>query len=418
MLNFSKKTIGSAVALALSLGAFVAPAQADNWVGTWTASAQPVWEPDFAVGIGIPGNLWNQTIRQVARVSVGGDQVRIEISNEYGEFPILLGGAHIALTTDGAGIVEGSDRVLTFGGSSSIMIPAGAPAISDPVDLDVAALAEVSVSLFFPEVAPTSTLHWDGHQTAYLAGGDQLGSDDMPDATTMSKRLFLTEIMVNTPEDTKAIILFGDSITDGDGSTVDGNDRWPDLLATRLIESGNNVAVQNQGISGAKILLDRMGTNALARFERDVLSQDDAVTVVLMMGINDIGWPGTGLAPHDPTANPDDIIAGYKQLIARAHANDLRIIGATLTPFGDAFAGTVFDGYYSEDKEAMRLKVNDFIRNSGQFDGVIDFDAVVVDPDKPGFIRAEFDKGDHLHPNPAGYAAMAKAIDLGLLIGE
>ncbi len=407
------RTVVSTI-IALALGATTVMAQDENWVGTWTASAQPAWESDFPVGLGMPSNMWNQTVRQVARVSIGGDQVRIVVSNEFGEFPITIGAAHIALTDDNAAIIEGSDRTLTFGGLDYITIPAGAPAISDPIDLDVAALSELSVSLFFPEVAPTTTMHWDGHQTAYYTGGDQTGADDLPDASTMTKRVFLTEIMVSAAENTRAIVLFGDSITDGDGSTVDGNDRWPDLLAARLVEAGGNtIAIQNQGISGAKVLTDRMGISALARFERDVLSQDDADTVVLMMGINDIGWPGTGLAPDDEPANVAEIIAGYKQLIERAHANDLKIIGATLTPFGDAFGGTVFDGYYNDDKEAMRLALNDFIR-SGAFDGVIDFDAAVVDPDKPGYIRAEFDKGDHLHPNPAGYAAMAASIDLGI----
>ena len=224
---------------------------------------------------------------------------------------------------------------------------------------------------------------------------------------------------MDAPADARAIVLFGDSITDGDGSTVDGNDRWPDHLAKRLADAGGApVAVLNQGISGAKVLSDRMGVNALARFQRDVLSQPYADTVVLMMGINDIGWPLSGLAPNDPEPTADDIIAGYRQLIQRAHADGMRIVGATLTPFGDAFAGGPFDGYYSADKEKIRLAVNDFIRSSGEFDGVIDFDKAVVDPAKPGYIKAEFDKGDHLHPNPAGYATMAESIDLKVLAGQ
>lgn len=391
-------------------------ADGGDWIGTWTASAQPAWESDFPIGMGMPTNLWNQTIRQVARVSIGGDQVRIVISNEYGEYPLVVGAAHIALTDDEAAIQAGSGVALTFGGESSITLPPGAPAVSDPVDFDLPALSEVSVSLFFPEGAPTTTMHWDGHQTAYVVGGNQVAEADLNDPSSQTQRAFLTGIMVDADEGARAIVTFGDSITDGDGSTVDGNDRWPDTLAERLAEAGGPpVAVLNQGISGAKILTDRMGTNALARFERDVLNQPHADTVILMMGINDIGWPDTGLAMHDPMVTADDIIVGYKQLIERAHIDGLQIIGATLTPFGDAFAGSPFDGYYTPEKEAIRVAVNDFIRNSGAFDGVIDFDAVVVDPEKPGFIQAQFDKGDHLHPNPAGYDAMAESIDLQLL---
>ena len=415
------KTVSAAVlAGAVFLSSFaLAQAEESPWIGTWTASAQPAWEADFPIPLGFPSNYYNHTIRQIARVSIGGSKVRIVVSNEYGKHPLKIGAAHIAVTEDGSAVKAGTDRALTFGGSPTITIPPGAPAISDPVDLEVAPLSELSVSLFFPEGAPATTMHWDGHQTAYVAAGNKAAETDFKADSEQTQRVFLTGIMVDAPADARAIVLFGDSITDGDGSTIDGNDRWPDTLAKRLNAAGGPpVAVLNQGISGAKVLSDRMGVNALARFDRDVLNQPRADTVVLMMGINDIGWPGSALALHDPQPTAEDVIAGYRQLIARAHADGMKIIGATLTPFGDAFVGTPFEGYYTPQKEEIRLAVNEFIRNSKEFDGVIDFDKVVVDPAKPGHIKAEYDKGDHLHPNAAGYDAMAASIDLDVLAAK
>ncbi len=406
----------AAVAFAAVVG--IAPASqaadAGNWVGSWTASPQPAWGADFPVPLSLPANLWKQTIRQNARLSIGGSKVRIVLSNAYGAAPLTIGAAHIALAGEDGKIQEGSDHTVTFGGESSIVIPPGAPAISDPVDISVAPLALVSVSLYLPDITPTSTIHWDGHETAYIAAGNKAADVDFKADSKLTQRMFLSEILVDAPANARAVVAFGDSITDGDGSTVDGNDRWPDRLAERFVAAGAPVAVLNEGISGAKVLSDRMGVNALARFDADVLSQPKADTVILMMGINDVGWPGTGLALHDPEPSADAIIEGYKQLIDRAHTHGMKIIGATLTPFGDAFAGTPFEGYYTPDKEKIRLALNDFIR-SGAFDGVIDFDKVIVDPQRPGYALPKFGKGDNLHPNPAGYQAMGSAIDLQTL---
>ena len=415
-------SIAAAVALATMLTLpFPAAKAADEgaWIDTWSAATQPIWKADFLAGLTFPRNLWNQTMRQVARVSLGGSQVRVILSNEDGDQPMKVGEAHVAIAGDGAAIQEGTDRALSFGGEQSVSIPPGATVISDPADLEVPALGSVAVSLYFPDVTPATTMHNDGRQTAYIVAGNKVGDTDItPDSDTLS-RLFLAGIRVNAPEGARAVVTFGDSITDGDGSSADANHRWPDVLAERLQAAGGPpTAVLNEGISGERVLTDRMGINALARFEEAVLTHPRVETVIFMMGINDIGWPDFVLDPHAVAPSADDIIAGYKQLIARSHDHGIRIVAATLTPFNNAFGGGPLEGYYNDEKEAKRVAVNDWIRNSGAFDGVIDFDKVVQDPDSPNKILPSFDKGDNLHPNDAGYKAMAESIDLGVLAAQ
>ena len=405
--------LGAAVAALCCVSAADA-ADSQAWIASWAASPQPIWGMDFFAPVGVPRALRDQTVRQVARLSLGGHKVRIEISNEYGNVPLHIGAAQVASADDKGTVKAGVGKALTFGGKAEAIVPSGAPIISDPVDLDVAALGSVAVSLYFPDITPVTTWHNEGVQTTLIASGNLVGEAEFKEKQTATARIFLSEILVDAPAGARAVVLYGDSITDGASSTLDANHRWPDYLAERL--KGANVAVVNEGISGARILTDRMGDNALARFDRDVLSQPLADTVVLMMGINDIGWPDTVLVPKgERTPSADDIIAGYKQLITRAHSHNMRIIGATLTPFDDAFANfPPLHGYYTKDKEPKRLAVNAFIR-SGAFDGVIDFDAVVRKPDKPSEIQTAFDSGDHLHPNDAGYKAMADSIDLAVL---
>jgi lysophospholipase L1-like esterase len=390
-----------------------------RWIGTWTASAQPVWDTDFFPGIKFPRTFWNQTIRQVARVSIGGSRVRVVLSNEYGARPVTIGAAHAALSDGGAKIVAGSDRVLTFGGQKTVIIPPGAPVVSDPVDLSLVPLASVAVSLYLPDATPLTTWHNDARQTAFLVSGNKTADVEIKPDDRPVARAFLTGILVDAPATARAIVAFGDSITDGDCSTIDANRRWPDVLAERLIKAGGPpVSVLNQGISGAKVLADRMGVNALARFDRDVLAQPYVDTVIVMIGINDVGWPGAKLlSPRDPPASAEHIIAGYRQLIDRAHMHGIRVIGATLTPFEDAFKGA-FDplaDFYSPEKEKVRQAVNAWIRQNGHFDAVIDFDALVREARRPARMQAGFACADHLHPSDAGYKAMAESIDLKIL---
>jgi lysophospholipase L1-like esterase len=391
-------------------------ADTQQWVGSWAASPQPIWAPDFFLPIAIPRALRDQTVRQIARLSLGSHRVRVAFSNEYGASILHIGEARVALAGSDGKIDASTSKPLTFGGQANANIPPGAPMISDPVDLEVAPLGSVAVSLYFPDITPITTWHQEGVQSTSFADGNVTGAADLKATITATSRIFMSEILVDAPAGSHAVVAFGDSITDGTASKADANHRWPDFLAERLIGAGAKLSVVNEAISGDRILRDRMGDNALARFDRDVLSQPNVETIVLMMGINDIGWPGSLLSPKtEPAPSAEDIIVGYKQLISRAHDHNIRIVAATLTPFDDAFSGFApLHGYYSVEKEAKRQTVNAFIR-SGAFDGVIDFDATVRKADKKTEVQADFDSGDHLHPNDAGYKAMADSIDLSVL---
>jgi lysophospholipase L1-like esterase len=405
---------GAALAAVLMVTTAYA-AETYNWVGSWAASPQPIWGADFYFPVGIPRALRDQTVRQVARLSLGAHRIRVVLSNEYGATSLHIGAAQVALIGENGAVKAGDGKVLTFGGQPQATVPPGAPMTSDPVDLDVAPLGSVAVSLYFPDITPITTWHFRALQTTTIADGNVVADAELKAKQTAPSRVFLSEILVDAPMGTRAVVPFGDSITDGAASTLDANHRWPDFLAERLNAAGANIAVVNESISGDRILRDRMGDNALARFDRDVLSQPNADTVVLMMGINDIGWPDSILVPKgEPAPSADDVIIGYKQLISRAHDHNMRIIGATLTPFNDAFAGLPPHGFYSPEKETKRQAINAFIRG-GAFDGVIDFDAVVRNPAKPTETQAAYDSGDHLHPNDAGYKAMADSIDLSVL---
>ncbi|UVK56309.1 SGNH/GDSL hydrolase family protein [Mesorhizobium sp. AR02] len=406
-------------ALALAATLIVNPAMSgekQDWVGTWTASPQPTWGPDFALPVKIAPKLENQTIRQTIRTSIGGKQFRIVLSNEYTNAPIQIGEAHAAIAGEGSKIVAGTDHVVTFGGQTKAIVPAGAPLVSDPVDLPLDALSHLSISIYLPRATPISTFHWDGKQTAYIGDGNQTASDTIAAAQTTDARILVSEVLIDAPANHGAVIAIGDSITDGNGATLDADNRWPDFLAKRL--ASNHIAVLNAGISGARLPDDAMGVKASARFDRDVLAQPGAKAVVLLIGINDISWPGTPFVSGKSLPSLAALTDGYLQLAAQAHAHNLIILGGTLTPFEGALSGTPLEGYYTPEKEALRQKVNDWIRTSGAFDAVVDFDALLRDPAHPARLLPEFDSGDHLHPGDKGNRAMAEAIDLGQRIGN
>lgn len=390
------------VALAALLALPPAPAHAvlpaaQEWIGTWGAGPGGPPLPAAAK------TFDHQTLRMIVHTSVGGSAVRIRLSNEMGSSPLRIGAAHIALRKADADIVPGSDRALTFGGAASITIPPGAPALSDPVDLNVPGLSDLAVSIYLPEPTGASTIHGTASATNYVSQpGDFCGAETLPLQHKIGSWPFLTEVDVMAS--TRTIVALGDSITDGTRSTVDAIKRWPDWLARRL---QGRVGVVNRGISGNRLVSNPpegslAGRNALERFDRDVLATAGVRYMTLMVGINDIGN-----SPNDNPISAEELMTGYRQLIARAHEKGIAVYGATLTPFEAA-------KYYSPAKEAVRQAVNSWIRSSGEFNGVIDFDLVTRDPARPGRMLAAYDSGDHLHPNDRGYEAMGNAVPLEL----
>jgi lysophospholipase L1-like esterase len=342
------------------------------------------------------------------RTSIGGNRVRLVLSNAFGTAPIEVGAGHVALRDKDSAIVAASAKKLTVSGAATFSILAGATVVTDPVDLTVAPLTDLVVDLFLPGdlgVSPSPvTTHNGASQTNFVSEtGNHSGAAALPVSARTGAWFLLARVEVTAPAGTGAVVAFGDSITDGARSTADMNGRWPDQLARRLAaRKGAGVAVLNAGISGNRVLGDGAGVSALARFDRDVLMQTGVTHVVVMEGINDIG-----IARANPSPSAEDLIAGHKQLIARAHARGLKIYGATLTPYEGA-------AYFSPEGEAKRQALNQWIRTSGAYDGVIDFDMVTRDPAAPTKFLPAYDSGDHLHPGDAGYKAMGDAVDLAL----
>lgn len=384
----------------LAVATWAASADSTQWVDAWGAV------PDSAGPA-----LKAQTVRQVVRVSIGGSALRIRLSNLDGTAPITIGPVHIALHATGSAIQPGSDHALTFNGNASVTIAKGASVLSDAVTMHVAPLQELAVSLYLPSATGPSTAHSDGMATTYITdSGDETSGATLADAEELHSRLFLTDVEVEAVAPAQTIVAFGDSITDGHQSTHDANHRWPDLLAARLQAAPGtaSITVVNSGISGNRILHDNLGPSALSRFDRDALEKTGVRWIVLLEGINDIGASSQPPTPQDDVS-ANQIIDGIKTLIARAHAKGIKIYGATLTPFAVAEWP-----YYTPQGEVKRQAVNAWIRSSGAFDAVIDFDKITRDPAHPTRFLPAYDSGDHLHPSDAGYKAMADALELGL----
>lgn len=389
----------------------------ERWVHTWAATPQ-LTEPanmppepftrDGAV-------LADATLRQTVRVSVGGDRLRLRFTNAFGGAPLPITAATVAHPRDGragaAAIEPGSARTATFHGKPSTVVQPGAQVVSDPIPFPLGAQADLTVTIHLAhgQASAEITSHPGSRTTSHLLAGDHVRADALPGATPVEHWYFLGGVEVPAGPGTAAAAFLGDSLTDGRGSTTNGNDRWPDLLRDRLRSRPGTagVAVVNQAAGGNRVLRDGLGPNALARLDRDVLAHSGIAWLFVLEGVNDIGCALATEAAQKQVA--DELVDAYDQIVLRAHAHGIRVYGATIPPFG----GHAYDdpaGY----REAARQAVNDWIRTGGRFDAVVDFDRAVRDPDRPRALRADCDSGDHLHLNPTGYRALADAVPLEL----
>jgi lysophospholipase L1-like esterase len=375
------------------------------WVGSWACSPQLVEPQNRPPDPGLAGN----TLRQVVHITLGGGEIRLRFSNEFGNTPLTLDSVHIALPAGPGSIRPETDHALMFSGKASVTIPGGALMFSDPVAFPVAALSDLVVTFKAGNVPEGITGHPGSRETSYLALGDEVSAATFASAVTTDHWYVLDGVDVEASGDAGAIVALGDSITDGHGSITNQNTRWPDDLARALAADKRyaGMAVLNQGIGGNRILRDGLGPNALARFDRDVIAQSGVRWVLVFEGVNDIGGTKAATDKGQTSTVADEIIAAYRQFIVRAHTHGLRIYGATITPFGKSF-------YFNGPTEAARQKVNTWIRTSGEFDAVVDFDKAAYDAKEPDQLDADLDSGDHLHLNSDGYKRMAAAIDLKL----
>jgi lysophospholipase L1-like esterase len=403
-------------AASASAGAHGSPEDDRQWVASWAAA--PTTIPPTP-----PLVLTGQTVRHVVHLSAGGDELRIRVTNEFGTTPLRIGAVRVALrsgTGASTAIVPGTDRRVTFGNRAEVIVPAGAPLLSDPVRLRAAPGADLAISLFLPARTPVTTLAAFAFQDNVIADGDVTAARTVTPVQTIGQYLFLSGVSVR--DSGSAIVTLGDSITNGANTQNNLNHRWPDLLAARLRAAGLERGVANVGISGNRLLhdpnpapgsdaetfADYFGHSGLRRFDRDVVAQPGARYLIVLLGVNDLGHPGT-VAPASEVVTADDLITGHRQLIARAHAAGMAAIGATVLPFkGDTL------GFYSEANERKRDVLNRWIRAGGEYDGVIDFDRAMGDPADRLRLNPVYDSGDGLHPNDAGMAAMADAVPLRL----
>jgi len=376
----------------------IASKKENHWVGTWGCSPQLVETSNLPPE---PG-LSNNTLRQVVHVSIGGERLRLKFSNEYGNSQITMKSVHLALSKGGSSINSDTDNILTFNGKSSITIPTGQVAVSDTLDYNLSPLTDVAITIYFGDTPTSITGHPGSRTTSYIQSGDIAADSSMSKSVAVDHWYIVTGIDVLTDTRKRAIVTLGDSITDGRGSTTNGNNRWPDNIARRLQENPDtsNVAILNQGIGGNAVLSGGLGPTAIKRFNRDVLGQSGVSWLIILEGINDIG-------ESSKKSVSTDLINAYNDFINKAHNKNILVYGIPILPFGGS-------QYYSKDYEVVRQTVNNWIRSSNKFDAVIDLDAAVRNPEDNTKLLGIYDSGDHLHLNVPGYKKMAEMIDLKL----
>ena len=388
--------------LTTAIAAKKPPGKAKKWVGTWSTAPQLV-EPNNMPPA--PG-LSNNTLRQVVRVSIGGKKLRFKFSNRFGKTPVTLKAVHISVSTGGSAIQERSVKTLAFNGRPDYTMEPGTDFSSDVVAFDLKPRMEVAITISFGETSPTLTGHPGSRTTSYLLTGDQVApSADFSQATKTDHWYLITGIDVEAPASAAAVAILGDSITDGRGSGTNKQNRWPDILATKLLRqrATRQTGVLNLGIGGNAVLRGGLGPTALARFNHDILQQEGVKWVIIFEGVNDLGSTRDSLAAFDVAKG---LVAAYDTMITKAHAKGMKVYGVTITPFKKA-------GYYRTYRDAARNWINEWIRTSGRFDAVIDFDKAIRDPQDPATMLAEA-QSDYLHPNELGYQMMGEAVDLSL----
>ncbi|WP_373357618.1 SGNH/GDSL hydrolase family protein [Acinetobacter lactucae] len=393
-----------------------AEVQKSQWVTTWTASPQKVWNKDFVFPTNIPEQISNQTIKQISQISLGGEAVRLVFTNQYGDQPLYIDKTTVGLVK-GQSLKSKNAYPVYFSGKLKAQILPGKQLMSDPIQLPVPDHAQLMVNTFIQKPTIFKTFHWDAKQTSWLITGNQTANLNTPSsAKTTTARLLLSAIEVKPKRKSHVVAVVGDSITDGATATLDANTRWTDFLAKRL--SAHHVAVINSGISGNRLLTNGMGDSALERLKSEVFQYSGVKTLIVLVGINDISWPGTAFAPKQQIPSFEALTQGYKRVVDEAHEQGIQVIGATLLPFSGALPNTPLDNYYQPNKDELRQRINHWMRTSHTFDGVLDLDQSLKDPKHPDRLNPIYDSGDHLHPNDKGNQQMANLVDLNQLVNQ